>query len=271
MGQNSITNPNTKSPNKIRKTEADIRFTNRATYIIDKDGTPKLSRIETFSRPIFLPDGWERAEDWHKPEKRENAGKSEYEEENRKRAIRRASVRVMDLVASNSFDLFATLTISPEMLNRTDYHAIEHAFSTWASNRVQRNNLSYIAVPEHHADGQAIHLHMLANDTLKLKDSGIMQEGKTVYNLPDWKWGFSTAKRITGEYAGIACAKYCLKYMRKQEGQKIGGRYFLAGGKLNKPIYEYANTPEELQNGQEPLYEKTVCQDWGTYKVISFI
>ena len=62
------------------------------------------------------------------------------------------------------------------------------------------------------------------------------KKGHPVFNLPRWTLGFSTAIELYGEYAS-ACAYVC-KYVRKQE-EKIGGRWYYSGGKLEKPTISY--------------------------------
>ena len=259
---------------KIKKSEGNTLFPCRATYITDWNGERKLARIEKSDRPIFRPKNWEREEKWEGqkvkiPTERNEEDKSP---EERRRAIRRASERCMDIVLCNPFEWFCTLTIDPQKADRTSYNDIVRIFGRWASNNVQRNDMKYLAVPEHHKDGQAIHLHMLASGKLRMTESGIKQKGKSVYNLDTWQWGFTNCKNITGENAGTACAKYCLKYMRKQEGQKIGGRYYLSGGKLINPEYEYAETIEELNHdGESPKWTGNVEGEWGSYTKFSFI
>lgn len=60
---------------------------------------------------------------------------------------------------------------------------------------------------------------------------------KPVYNIPGWTLGFSTAIPLDGAYE--AAVAYCCKYVRKA-AEKIGGRWFYRGGKLGKPVVEYA-------------------------------
>lgn len=252
---------------KIRKTEGNAVYKYRAKWIPTTEGY-KLSLVEGSERARFVPDGWERAED--KASKHEERA-GDFTAEDRERAYRRASIRCMDLVMSNPMDWFCTLTLDPAKIDRTSYKDVERAFSRWASNEVQRHDLRYIAVPEHHKDGESLHLHMLCSGGLKLSESGVKQDGKMVYNIDNWRWGFTNCKRITGEDASIACAKYCLKYMRKQQGQKIGGRYFLTGGSLRKPIYVYSDDKGELIGAEQPIWEKTISGDWGKYEKISFI
>lgn len=79
--------------------------------------------------------------------------------------------------------------------------------------------------------------------------------GHPVYNVPAWPFGFSTAIPVYGDY--LAAVNYCCKYIGKgmeapeTDGQsrdlgailagKIGGRWYYSGGKLDKPLVEYAD------------------------------
>lgn len=146
------------------------------------------------------------------------------------RGAARAKRRVFELAACNDFSLFFTLTLNPEKIDRYDYKAAVKRFGVWASNRVQRHGLRYVAVPELHQDG-AIHFHGLcAGDDSFLSESPVKWKGKQVYNL-DWDIGYSTAVKLTGDT--LRAARYVAKYVTKQTGGgTIGGRYFFHGGPL---------------------------------------
>lgn len=163
-------------------------------------------------------------------QKSKSKGKSDSNEDGPARAAARARRRVFELALCNDFDLFFTLTLSPEKIDRHDYKAAVRAFGVWAGNRVQRHGLRYVAVPELHGDG-AVHFHGLCNmQGTGTADSGRKWGGKVVYNL-DWKVGFSTAVRLTGDT--IRAARYVAKYVTKSTGGgTIGGRYFFHGGDL---------------------------------------
>lgn len=167
--------------------------------------------------------------------------------ENVRRSRRRAITRVYDYFNSNpDLDMFVTLTLSPEQVNRGDYSAIYKRLSTWLENRVKRQGLKYILIPEYHADGENIHFHGCCNrSALNLCNSGVRRKGKVVYNIEDFSLGFTTAIRISGEDASVRVARYMLKYITKSfdSGNKIGGRYYLHGGKLLLPRFEYSNEP----------------------------
>lgn len=170
--------------------------------------------------------------------------------------MRRAAGRVRDLALCNDFRWFVTLTLDPAKIDRHDMEALTHVLNRWSDNRVRRKGLRYILVPERHKDG-AIHLHGFFNDALPLVDSGTVSlpggkprkprsrkqreewlsaGGKIVYNIPDWSLGFSTALQLTGDYH--AAVAYVCKYVRKQQ-EKIGGRWYYSGGKLQEPEVSY--------------------------------
>lgn len=236
----------------------------------------RLSNICSFSRPVFSPDGWETAVDSPVDKTVENsldsASKITAESEIIRRSTRRARVQCMDYILCNDFDLFTTLTYSPKDVDRTSYSDVYRLLSVWLSNLVQRHEFRYIAVPEFHHDGAAIHFHMLSSCSgLNLVDSGHFRNGKSVYNLKNWKYGFSTAQYVTGESAREKCAKYIFKYMGKQMGQKIGGRYYLSGGKLKTPVYLYGETVEEFLGDSVACYTRELETDGGKFTELSFI
>ena len=177
-------------------------------------------------------------------------------EDNARRAVNRAKVRAFDFIMCNpDLDAFATLTLDGERIERTSYDAVYHRLRGWLSNRVQRQGLKYIMCPEYHKDGQSIHFHMLANagalNLIEARTPGgylMRRKGKPVYNLSDWDLGFSTAQLIPPTDGREAVAKYIFKYMGKQTGARIGGRYFLHGGDLASPVEELCDViPPALQ------------------------
>jgi hypothetical protein len=177
------------------------------------------------------------------------------------RAVRRARARVRTLAMANSFDYFVTLTLDAAKVDRYDPDAIIRKMVVWLSNRVQRQGLRYILVPERHKDG-AIHFHGFFNNVLNIVDSGTITRpggkprrprsaadraammaagGHIVYNVTDWPFGFSTAIELYGEYT--AAVSYVCKYIGKQtEGEmpeRIGGRWYYSGGELAEPQTHY--------------------------------
>lgn len=191
--------------------------------------------IMVASRPIFREAGWEsatkKAAAAERPLPREAGKKSEGDDA--KRSATRARSKLRRLALANGFDYFVTLTIASDKLDRYDGAAIVKKLNTWCDNMVRRHGLRYILIPEQHRDG-AWHFHgFMAGEGLKAVDSGVRWDGREVYNLPQWKLGFSTAQRLYGDYH--AAVGYCCKYIGKQQYQRPLGRWYYSGGALREP------------------------------------
>ena len=191
--------------------------------------------------PIFREPGWESAgwesDDAPKPSAREAGKKSVGDDA--LRSMRRARANLRRLALANDFEYFVTLTLSPERIDRYDGGAIVKSLSQCCDNMVRRHCLRYVLVPEQHKDG-AFHFHgFFAGDGLQAVDSGIQWDGRAVYNLPQWRLGFSTAQRLYGDYH--AAVGYCCKYIGKQQGQRPLGRWYYSGGVLHQPEKIYAD------------------------------
>lgn len=163
------------------------------------------------------------------------------------RAKRRARVAVRDLGLCNDFRFFVTLTLDASRIDRYDPREILRHLNRWLDNNVRRKGLKYVLVPEHHKDG-AIHFHGFFNDALEAVDSGHKdRHGHTVYNLPGWGWGFSTAIELYGERA--AAVAYTCKYIAKAQ-EKIGGRWYYSGGDLRRPEVEWCDVDFDALAGE---------------------
>ena len=232
--------------------------------------------VLTASRPVFREPGYEPMAKWApegrtRPERAkggEAANEAQPEgrkAENVQRAVRRAKQNLRDLALCNDMRYFITLTLDKTQIDRHDMAAITRKVNAWCSNRVQRDGLAYILVPERHKDG-AIHFHGFVNDAVEVVDSGtislpgckkpkrprseaqraewLAQGGQVVYNLPDWTLGFTTAIELYGD--PVRAVNYCCKYIGKQqEGgevpERIGGRWFYHGGCRDRPKVTYAD------------------------------
>lgn len=262
----------------------------RAKYIPQPDGSLRLVSIQASTLPVFLPSGFEvrksdkRDFDWNFD--KVDASTAD-QKENVKRASRRAKIRAMDFILCNpDLDAFTTFTFDPKGTNRENWEDVyQRKLRGWLSNRVQRQGLKYIVVPEYHKDGNAIHFHAVMNaaalDLIEARyaDSGRLVkkrragEVKQLYNLQDWPKGWSTVELVTGQGSTDKVAKYIFKYMGKQLGQRIGGRYFLHGGQLASPVYRYG---EEIDQFLSPDLTETNrfsvdVTDNITYTEVSFL
>lgn len=171
---------------------------------------------------------------------RKRADNAEADEKSTQKARSRARRDVFDLCACNpTLSYFVTLTIDEKRLDRYDYDIIIKKLNVWLDNNVRRRGLAYVMVAEYHKD-KAIHFHALFNDALEIVDSGVKDKrGNVIYNLPSWTYGFTTAIKTYGDRDGAV--KYITKYIGKSE-DKVGGRWYYHGGKLNKPHYTYQNS-----------------------------
>lgn len=238
----------------------------RIKYIPDEFGNPKPYELIVFSKATFLPAGWELSE------KRSRSALCVDDDEiellqpddvsnssvdnaalNRLKSFNRAKNMLFDYLVSNTvFDAFITLTVAPsDDVDRYNYDDVIKKLGMWLDNRVRRNGLIYVIVPEYHKD-KAIHFHGLCNFSAlkteraisprtgrKMKDN----KGRSIYNISDYALGYSTAIKISGPNAREATAKYCFKYITKTNGQKVGGRYYLSGGDLQGPKYKLFDMP----------------------------
>ena len=191
------------------------------------------------SAPIFREPGWEDAS-WEepkaKPSPREAGKKSSGAD--MERSMRRARAKLRRLALANQFEYFVALTLDPEKIDRYDGEAIVKVLGRWADNMVRRHGLRYILVPERHKDG-AFHFHGFFAGGIEARDSGVKWDGRPVYNLPQWPYGFSTAQRLYGDYH--RAVGYCCKYIGKQEGERALGRWYYSGGALREPMKVYAD------------------------------
>lgn len=149
-------------------------------------------------------------------------------------ALKRAHDKLFDLVYCNNFKWFLSITFNPGKVDSYDVHEVMKKTAKWLNNMVSRKGLQYLLVPEYHKSGR-IHCHLLCNDgVFKLIDSGKLtkcRDGqyRKVYNVSDWKYGFSTAIPVYGDIC--ACSCYLTKYITKQS-KMIFGRYYWSSKNL---------------------------------------
>lgn len=246
-------------------------FPVKATYYQGADGGLKLARIETFETARFNSETPPPARPKAGAQRRQRdtgeapeGAEPVRNPEDVRRAVRRVRQKVYDLIKCNpDLDAFVTFTYSPEKVQKDSYEDCYPYLKTWLSNAVQRRGLRYICVPELTKKGD-VHFHAICNwEALQVAEAinphngqVVRHKGDIVYNLTDWHAGFSTVQRIRHRQADDdtveAVARYMWKYMGKNLGAKIGGRYALTGGKLAKPVHLYGEYPEEFTEGELP-------------------
>ena len=253
-----------------------IGFVNgRKKYYPTPEGFLRLGEVCVFSEPVYNPRNLEGNEpNGSLPQRKERPGNPNACSDS---SIRRARSRLFDLVTCNpECNMMLTLTLNGEDFPRDEWAAIIPRLNTWLDNMQRRHGLKYMLVPEYHKDGKSIHFHGFANeDALRLKrainpKSGkpLLQSGRAVYNVENWRYGFTTAVRVGKEATdGEFAAKYVLKYITKGQ-EKIGGRYYLHGGDLKEPVVEYFNADYQELDGE--LWKEFAVTDNLSCKLIRF-
>lgn len=177
----------------------------------------------------------------------------ENSERSRNDSMKRAIDKVYDIAFQNDWKYFFTGTLNEDNdFDRCDPKEIIKPFNKWLNNRVNRKGLQYIIIPEVHPEkGEGIHFHGLMNDALDMVDSGrvLFKDGRawkrddvrrlgqdpdnyrTIYNVADWRYGFSTAIPLEGSPAKIA--SYITKYITK-DVKKLFGRFYYSSRNIEK-------------------------------------
>ena len=278
----------------------DVKYNCRIKYRELSDGSLEPLEVMSCNRFIFNPDGAQLSEIARAAARREEyefAAREVFlgefpretnhikahtsEEEKAARSKRRAKGKMLDLIYANDFDCFVTLTLDADKIDRHDYGAVIKKLNAWLDNRVRRCGLRYVGVPERHKDG-AIHFHFLCNrDALRLVDSGTvkcdgrkkpikaatadrykipLEQRHTVYNIPDWTLGFTTAVDVYGALGAVA--NYVGKYITKGS-EMVGGRWYYSGGDLKHLVVKY----ERVSFNDVENFAYSFDCDGGSFKV----
>lgn len=181
-------------------------------------------------------------------------------------SISRTRTTIADISLCNKFDLFCTFTFDPKRFNSKKIAYCKMYMNHWCRNQKQRysRNLQYLIVPERHKSG-AIHFHALIKgyDGV-LKDSGHKQGGRTIYNIPHWHFGFSTAVKIDNQEA---VSRYIRKYITKDmillPGQK---RYYCSQGLVRPRKMSNLDIVPLLRSVKHDFYATHDCEFYTIYK-----
>lgn len=155
--------------------------------------------------------------------------------------------KVYDLSRSNVWDWFVTLTFNPELVDSFDYDCCVKRLSQWLNNiRKICPDLRYLMVPEKHKSGR-FHFHGLfaCCEGLKFVDSGFKDNGKVIYNVGNYKAGFSTATRVESNERVV---KYVTKYITKELCSVVFNRkrYWTSRNLNTAETVELVLDPEQL-------------------------
>ncbi len=157
---------------------------------------------------------------------------------------RRAKSKVRDIALCNRFEYMFTWTLDGSLIDRYDNDEVYRKVRDFLSNATRRKNFRYVCIPEYHKqkageEKPAIHLHglcilgdvkiapSLRKDGLQRRDNA----GRPIFNMTDWKWGFSTCVPLDENYERTV--NYVTKYITKCD-KKIFGKWYLSSRTIKK-------------------------------------
>lgn len=157
--------------------------------------------------------------------------------ESRRISLARTKKMIAEYSRCVKWEYFCTFTFDPARIDRTNYKSVCSKIQTWLKNARDRKaeKLQYLAVPELHKDFESWHFHVLLANTgdIVFSDSGIIKNGKVVWNIPGWSWGFSTATKVQDT---IRVARYISKYLTKEcHALSRGAHRYFVSNNLPKP------------------------------------
>lgn len=184
-------------------------------------------------------------------------------------SLNRTKQAVYSVCRANTWEWFGTLTFDPEKVDSTDYNACVAALHEWLKyiRKTYAPDLKYVLVPELHDDKKKYHFHGLFSSigTLEMTYSGIMQHGVKIYNLKQYKKGFTTFSQVQDSRKA---ASYITKYITKDLCSVTKGRKrYWCSRNLDKPsvILDNYNSEEILtllDSLGETVYAKKLDQEY---------
>lgn len=197
---------------------------------------PALTVLQVANASLFRVPGYEpHARAYDVPPK----GKAKDPERAKISSRARAKAAVRDIAFCNCFTYFFTWTLSPEEIDRYDRTTVGKRVQTFLKNMSSRKGFTYLCVPEYHRDG-AIHFHGLCNlggvsltpaINAHTGEQLHTEHGQPIYNMTDWKLGYSTCIPIDENYQRTC--NYLTKYFTK-DSEKILGKWYLSSRCLVK-------------------------------------
>lgn len=169
---------------------------------------------------------------------RSDEEKAKEKEENEHKYLYEVKRRIKDYVRSNDFKYFVTFTFGK---NRKDNQEKFKQLNNWLRYMKDKHGLfDYILVPDLHKTGE-IHFHGVFGECgIEMVDSGVKHKGRTIYNIPEWRHGFSTVSLI--EHRGKTANYLVDKYITKGNIKIVpkGKKNYWSSKGLRKPTVSYS-------------------------------
>ena len=220
------------------------------------------THVRIYGRPIKIENKIKITEPKKKTLEEKQERTKEQIQHSIKVSVNRTVNQVYAISRSNKWDYFITLTIDPKKLNNTDFNLISEKLNIWTNNLKKRyaSDLKYIFVPELHKDKTKWHFHGLFSNmgNIPLVFSGKTCVGKfiydyakkpyatKIYNIPLWKYGFSTATKVRDT---ASASSYITKYITKDISRILQNQHrYLASQNVDRPVERVFNIDyEKLQ------------------------
>lgn len=204
--------------------------------------------------------GYKRSDSFLEHEKKE---RTEYEiKRSVEQSMNRTKKAIYEIARCNRWQVFVTFTLNPALIDRTDYSVIVPTLHEWIR-KMKRDfapDLKYILVPELHKDGISYHFHgLFANmGEMPLLDSEhIDRKGRTIYNLPTYIYGWSTATIVSDN---SAVCSYITKYITKELASvTVGKKRYWVSKNVDRPKKSYFYmSDDDVNNTIDSLTENIV-------------
>lgn len=219
-------------------------FEYNTTKTIFKNGVEKIKKT-SFSNTKGLS---------RKPEHNGSYSDKLLEEKTRK-YLKQVKTNIINLAFNyDKWEYFITLTFDFRKVGEYSHEKAIELLVKWINNQKHQNkNMRYLLVPEFHKSGR-LHFHGLVADVPKWKfeksinpNTGkpIKQNGLQIYNLTNYKLGFTTISKIQDqEKVSNYISKYATKELITLKNKK---RYWYSRN-LEKPKTEYLYIEENLSD-----------------------
>lgn len=179
-------------------------------------------------------------------------------EESRKQNLYKTKNKLRDYARNNHFDKFWTLTFDPKKFGSSDNLRFEEMKKFLKRMTRKYGKFNYLAVPERHKSG-AIHWHMMTGYfEPKLIDSGKRYKEKTIFNCPEWEFGFTNVQNVRSKKKiSNYVSKYITKDLMDSPARRNKKKYW-ASRSLELP--KTFGIKELLNLNIEPDFESDICK-----------
>ena len=201
--------------------------------------------------------------DEHKGGRNENSVISDEAQEERTKAQHyKIKRKIRHYILANDFQFFVTFTIDPQKGNSLDYDTAKTMLLKWCeTQRKLKGKFSYIFLPEFHKSGR-VHFHgVLGHCNFELIEAlnpktgkALKRNGRQVYNLPAWQYGFTDVEIIEDkERTSSYMTKYVTKELMSNKEMFGKKRYFPSRG-LKVPEISFENRASDEFQSFTPNY-----------------